>query len=232
MAQQRTCNGYRWPTISGIIPTQIGQLSNLYNFSASNNQLCGPLPDGLADFPHLYELNLANNRLTGEIYALLGSFSNLSVLDLSTNLLEGEISPVFGRLGLTVFNVSGNHLSGSIPATFKHLPRYKYSFLGNPYLCADPAFYFRIRSCSSKKRDSLLHHYLPIILVPILVLAMAILLFSCWICVGYFNISTGIVKSLFVGKPSSSTLAWEVTYFHTRLELDESCIFQHLQMRM
>lgn len=150
---------------SGSIPPQIVQLRNLLNFSANNNQLSGLLPDGIADFPRLSELNLANNRITGEIYALLGSLPNLSILDLSNNLLEGGTPPELGHMELTFFNVFGNYLSGSIPATFDF--RYKDSFLGNPCLCADPALGFRLRSCSSEKRDSLLHHYLSIILLPI-----------------------------------------------------------------
>eukprot|EP00253_Pinus_taeda_P012889 PITA_12889 len=212
---------------SGKIPPQIGELRNLFVFSASNNRLSGPLPEELADFPHLYDLNLANNRLTGEIYALLGSLSNISRLDLSNNQLEGDIPPELGNLNnLTFFNVSGNQLSGSIPASFKNL-HYRDSFLANPYLCADPALGLRVRPCSPKKRDSLLHHYLPIILVPILVLAMAILLFSCLICIGFFNINIGLLRNSFLGKPRSST-SWEVTPFHSGLEVNGSYILKQL----
>jgi hypothetical protein len=236
---------------SGIIPPQIGQLKNLVKLSASNNRLSGPLPDELAglnsiniiqldhnsvcgEIPNgimlllnLSELHLANNRLTGKISPRLGSMPTLSVLDLSNNLLTGEIPSQLGDLKLTTFNVSCNQLSGSIPATFKDLA-YKDSFLDNPNLCEDPAFGFRLRSCSSKKRNSLLHHYLSIILVPILVLAMAIMLFWCLICIGCFNINSGIVRNFFLGKPSSST-SWDVTFFHLGLEVDESYILQQLR---
>jgi hypothetical protein len=166
----------------------------------------------------LSELNLANNRLTGEIPTWLGSMTELNTLDLSNNLLVGGVPPELGQLTLVNFNVSDNHLSGSIPETFMR-GAYINSFLGNPDLCGNPAFKLRLRSCSSKKRD--LHHYLPIILVSILVLAMAIILFFC------FNTNSR-VRDLFVVKPNSSTLTWEVTHFHSGLELDESYILQHL----
>eukprot|EP00253_Pinus_taeda_P012307 PITA_12307 len=235
---------------SGMIPPQIGQLRNLVNFSASNNRLFGPLPDklaglnsinylqldhnslsggipnGIMSLPQLSHLNLGSNRLTGKISPSLGSMSTLNFLDLSNNLLTGEIPAELGRLRLDIFNVSGNQLSGSIPAIFKNLA-YNDSFLGNPNLCEDTSFGFRIRSCFSKKRDSLSRHYLPIILVPILVLAMAIMLFWCLICVGCFNINNGIVRNLFVRKPSSST-SWEVTPFHSGLEVNGPYILKQL----
>ena len=162
----------------------------------------------------LSTLNIANNRLTGEIPAWLGSMFNLHTLDLSNNLFAGRIPPELGTLRLDTFNVSGNHLSGSIPESFKGLA-YKDSFLGNPGLCGNTAFKFRLRPCSSKKID--LHHQLPIILVSVLGLAMAILVFSC------FN-SNSTVRNLLVGKPTSPKLTWEVTYFHRGLEMDESYI--------
>lgn len=235
---------------SGKIPPQIGQLRNLLIFRASNNRLSGPLPDELAGLNsvtnvqldhnslcgripngimlllNLSELNLSNNRLTGKIPPRLGSLRSLSVLDLSNNLLTGEIPSQLGELRLTLFNVSRNQLSGSIPATFKDLD-YKDSFLDNPNLCEDPALGLRVRSCSSKKRYSLLHHYLSIILVPILVFAMAIMLFWCLICVGCLNINSGIVRHFILAKPSSS-MSWEITYFHSGLEVEESYILKQL----
>eukprot|EP00253_Pinus_taeda_P016781 PITA_16781 len=228
---------------SGMIPPQIGQLRNLVYFSASNNRLFGPLPDklaglssinylqldhnslsggipnGIISLTRLSHLNLGSNRLTGKISPSLGSMSTLNFLDLSNNLLTGEIPPELGRLRLDIFNVSGNQLSGSIPAIFKNLA-YNDSFLGNPNLCEDTSFGFRIRSCFSKKRDSLSHHYLPIILVPILVLAMAIMLFWCLM-------NNGIVRNFFVRKPSSSR-SWEVTAFHLGLEVNGSYILKQL----
>jgi hypothetical protein len=123
--------------------------------------------------------------------------SILNSLDLSNNLLEGEIPPELGNLTLVIFNVSGNHLSGSIPYTFQ-VSAFKDSFLGNPNLCGDPAFKLRVRSCSSTKGHALLHHYLVIILVPI----VAIILFSCLIYVACFNTNTR-VRNFFVGNQSS-----------------------------
>jgi hypothetical protein len=169
----------------------------------------------------LSELNLANNQLTGESPAWLGSMSILNSLDLSNNLLEGGIPAELGNLMLAIFNVSDNHLSGSIPYTFQ-VSAFKDSFIGNPNLCGDSAFKLRVRSCSSTKGHALLHHYLVIILIPIIVLAMAMILFSCLICAGCFNTNSRL-RNLFVGKPIKSTLTWEVRYFHS-----ESYILRHL----
>jgi hypothetical protein len=210
--------------LSGPLPDELAGLDSINIVQLDHNSLYGEIPNGIVFLLNLSELNLANNRFTGKISPRLGSMSSLRVLDLSNNLLTGEIPSQLGDLSLTIFNVSGNQLSGSIPATFKD---YKNSFLDNPNLCEDPAFGLRLRSCSSKKRYSLLHHYLSIILVPILVLALAIMLFWCLICVGCFNTNSGIVRNFFMRKPSSST-SWEVTYFHSGVEVSVSYILQQL----
>ena len=141
----------------------------------------------------LSELNLANNQLTGEIPAWLGSMSILNSLDLLNNLLEGVIPLELGNLRLTLFNVSSNHLSGSIPSTFQDRA-FKDSFLSDPNLCGDPAL-LRVRSCSSKKG----HALLLVILVPLI----AIVLLSCLIYVACFNTHTKLTN-FFVIKPSRS----------------------------
>ena len=99
------------------IPAEVGDLSNLTHLSLHNNQLTGAIPAELGDLSNLTELYLTNNRLTREIPAEVGDLSNLTHLSLHNNQLTGEIPAELGGLSnLTVLGLSGNQLTGEIPA--------------------------------------------------------------------------------------------------------------------
>ena len=81
------------------------------------NNLSGSIPAELGNLSNLVELQLPENRLTGSIPAELGSLGNLEDLDLSFNPLTGSIPAELGNLSsLLSLNLWANQLSGSIPA--------------------------------------------------------------------------------------------------------------------
>ncbi|RXI08434.1 hypothetical protein DVH24_022578 [Malus domestica] len=91
-------------------------------FTASNNQLRGPISNEIGRAAVLERLVLSNNQLTGTLPTEIGNVSSLSVLILSSNLLEGNIPPELGRCtGLTTLELGNNQLSGSIPAELAQL---------------------------------------------------------------------------------------------------------------
>ena len=103
--------------LSGPIPAELGSLSNLTELFLSSNQLTGEIPVELGSLSNLTELSLSSNQLTGEIPVELGSLSNLTVLYLSSNQLSGPIPAELGSLSnLTVLSLSSNQLTGEIPA--------------------------------------------------------------------------------------------------------------------
>ncbi|KAJ1275043.1 hypothetical protein BS78_05G106500 [Paspalum vaginatum] len=125
--------------------TKVGQLpayTSIYEMNLSFNKLGGPVPFPFEaqnldysnnkfssipapDFLHLFRhphtslINLANNELSGTIpYAECSQDDVLSVLDLSGNNLSGSVPPYLLQgcgNALAVLNLRGNHLGGTWP---------------------------------------------------------------------------------------------------------------------
>ncbi len=108
--------------LRGEIPAQLGSLTNLTRLSAWSNQLRGEIPAELGNLTNLERLSLGVNQLTGEIPAELGQLANLERLLLSHNQLTGPIPDELGRLAnLEQVNLSFNRLGGEIPAELGNL---------------------------------------------------------------------------------------------------------------
>ena len=109
-------------SLTGRIPTELGNLSNLTGLSLSSNQLMGEIPTELGNLSNLRYLILDRNQLTGEIPAELGNLSNLSGLFLFSNQLTGEIPTELGNLSnLTGLYLDDNQLTGEIPTELGNL---------------------------------------------------------------------------------------------------------------
>ncbi|KAI3777006.1 hypothetical protein L1987_46799 [Smallanthus sonchifolius] len=100
----------------GTIPSEITALPNLQLLWAPRTMLEGPFPDNWGACGSLEMVNLAQNLFVGEISKRLDLCKKLHFLDLSSNKLTGEISERLGVPCMTVFDVSGNRLSGAIPS--------------------------------------------------------------------------------------------------------------------
>ena len=103
--------------LSGEIPEELGNLTNLDRLTLGSNQLSGEIPNELGSLTNLRVLGLEGNQLSGQIPVELGSLTNLSGLYLHINQLSGQIPAELGSLT----NLSGlylhiNQLSGQIPA--------------------------------------------------------------------------------------------------------------------
>ncbi|MFA5946837.1 MAG: leucine-rich repeat domain-containing protein [Patescibacteria group bacterium] len=70
-------------SLTGALPSQIGQLKNLRLLNASRNQMTG-VPSEIGQLSKLEALDLSNNQLTG-LPNELGQLSNLRLLDLRGN---------------------------------------------------------------------------------------------------------------------------------------------------
>ncbi|VVA25659.1 PREDICTED: receptor [Prunus dulcis] len=78
-------------SISGNVPTEIGQLRLLHKLDLSFNNLSGSIPDQISNLKDLDALDLSLNHLTGKIPDSLKSLNFLSYLNVSYNDLEGPI---------------------------------------------------------------------------------------------------------------------------------------------
>ena len=77
--------------LTGSIPPEIGNLTNLTNLDLHNNQLTGSIPPEIGNLTNLTSLELARNQLTGSIPSEIGNMTNLFSLYLDNNQLTGEI---------------------------------------------------------------------------------------------------------------------------------------------
>ena len=102
--------------MSGIIPSHIGCLENVWDLRLSRNEFSGEIPPEIGDLTNLTTLSLWQNQLTGEIPPEIGNLTNLTNLSLHTNQLTGVIPPEIGNLtNLTNLDLSDNQLTGVIP---------------------------------------------------------------------------------------------------------------------
>ena len=118
----------------------------------AGNQLTGEIPKELGNLTNLEELNLSFNKLSGEIPAALGNLSNLKKLWLVGNpvgnpvgnQLSGALPEELGNLtNLEVLILNYNQLSGPLPQSLTSLAKLmSFSFGRGTDLCApsDAAF--------------------------------------------------------------------------------------------
>ena len=108
--------------LSGSIPPELGNLSQLTELYLTLNRINGTIPPELGNLSQLTLLHLKYNQLSGPIPPQLGNLSNLSSMAMSYNQLSGNIPAQLGNLGkLNILNLGGNQLSGSIPAQLGNL---------------------------------------------------------------------------------------------------------------
>lgn len=104
----------------GGIPEAVSSLPNLRILWAPRATLEGNFPSNWGACDNLEMLNLGHNFFSGKNLGVLGPCKNLLFLDLSSNQLTGELARELPVPCMTMFDVSGNALSGSIP-TFSNM---------------------------------------------------------------------------------------------------------------
>ena len=112
--------------LSGVIPSELGGLTNLELLSLGDNRLRGVIPSELGNLTYLAVLHLRGNKLTGEIPSALSKLTNLLLLNLSDNELGGELPSELGNLtNLEWLALFENRLSGTIPPELGKLTNLK-----------------------------------------------------------------------------------------------------------
>ena len=121
--------------LTGVIPMELGQLSQLRRLSLGGNQLTGPIPMELGQLSQLELLHLGGNQLTSKIPAELGRLSQLKWLHLDDNQLTGPIPTELGQLSdLRQLHLDDNQLTGTIPVELGRLSRLEWLYLDDNQL--------------------------------------------------------------------------------------------------
>ena len=103
--------------MTGTIPSELGNLSELTHLGLHYNNLTGTIPSELGNLSKLWWLLLEGNNLTGSIPSELGNLSKLVYLRLEENSLTGAIPSELGNLSKLVYlRLENNNLTGAIPS--------------------------------------------------------------------------------------------------------------------
>ncbi|KAB1222683.1 LRR receptor-like serine/threonine-protein kinase GSO2 [Morella rubra] len=127
-------------------------LDYMSGIDLSCNSLSGGIPAELGNLSNIHALNLSFNNLTGSIPMKFSGLEQIESLDLSYNNLNGIIPPQLIELhSLAVFSVAHNNLSGTTPERKDQFGTFDESnYEGNHLLCGPPL----VKSCTKNGAPS------------------------------------------------------------------------------
>ncbi len=127
--------------LTGALPAELGDLSELVNLAFYDNQLTGPIPPELGNLSNLNLLNLRNSGVTGTLPPELGKLNTaLEFLSLDRNNLYGAVPAEWGDLHPSLISsilIENNQLIGELPHSWTRLTGLDIlKFGNNAGLCA------------------------------------------------------------------------------------------------
>ncbi|XP_060216686.1 receptor protein-tyrosine kinase CEPR2-like isoform X1 [Lycium barbarum] len=125
-------------SLSGVISPSIFTLQSLTSLVLPSNLLSGKLPSELTNCTNLRVLNVTGNNMNGTIPDL-SKLTNLEVLDLSINYFSGEFPTWFGNLtSLVALGLGDNDfIEGKTPETLGNLKKVYWLYLAGSNLIGE-----------------------------------------------------------------------------------------------
>jgi len=112
--------------LSGTIPPELGNLSELKELYLYNNILIGNLPDEIGNLTNIEWFSVYKNFLSGTVPASFSNLNKLKNLSFSRNEFEGNVFDIIINFqDLEFFHVSRNQFTGSIPQSISSLTKLK-----------------------------------------------------------------------------------------------------------
>ncbi|XP_062158088.1 probable LRR receptor-like serine/threonine-protein kinase At1g56140 isoform X2 [Alnus glutinosa] len=108
--------------LSGELPKELGELTNLIALSFSSNNFSGSLPSELGNLVNLEQIYFDSSGVSGEIPSTFAKLRNLQNVWASDTELTGRIPAFIGNWSkLSVLRLQGNSFQGPIPSTLSNL---------------------------------------------------------------------------------------------------------------
>ncbi|KAK8504735.1 hypothetical protein V6N12_046984 [Hibiscus sabdariffa] len=119
--------------LTGPIPVELANLSNLTSLVLEVNGFSGPLPPELGDLSRLERMHLSSNNFTGEIPGAYARLTSLREFRISDNNFAGQIPEFIFRTwrNLTRIEMEGSGLSGPIPSIIVPLQSLRYIIISD-----------------------------------------------------------------------------------------------------
>ncbi len=124
--------------LSGTLPPEMGQLTELQNLDLGQNKISGEIPVEIYTLSNLTTLHLHNNVITGQISQEIQNLSNLEDLDLSNNSMDGGLpSGLCEITTITKLMIENNDFGGPYPPNMGNLctQLLEYNFSRNNFFC-------------------------------------------------------------------------------------------------
>ncbi|XP_052620601.1 receptor-like protein EIX2 [Lactuca sativa] len=117
----------------------LSTLKLVKSIDLSSNNLTGQIPYQITNLSDLIALNFSMNALSGEIPQHIGEMKKLLTVDLSRNNLSGRIPSSMSQMSLlNDLDLSFNNLSGRIPTSTQLQSFQPSRYNGNACLCGPP----------------------------------------------------------------------------------------------
>lgn len=108
--------------LTGTIPLEIGNLTNLELLDLRSQNLNGIIPVTIGDLKSLIWLDLGENKLSGILPNSLGNLIELEFLSIRMNQFTGQLPDTLGNLvGLNYLTADQNYFTGNLPDSLSNL---------------------------------------------------------------------------------------------------------------